>query len=171
MKNVTENGGSICGDRIQIRVQPFRADGPAEVSFPNLQPVDMFTVTDKRITWLGQWKLFPKGDESMRRSSHLGDAMEVNFTGNVVYVQGDLRYDQGILEVLIDGKSMGTRDMYLPKKWQRADQSTAVWLTGLTPGKHRLQVRVTGNKNKKSEGIMISLGKVVTYRGTVADQR
>jgi len=131
----------------------------------------MFTVTDKRINWLGQWKLFPKGDESMRRSSQLGDAMEFNFTGNVVYVQGDLRYDQGILEVLIDGKSMGTHDMYLPKKWQRADQSTAVWLTGLAPGEHKLQVRVTGTKNEKSEGIMVSLGKVVTYRGTVASQR
>jgi hypothetical protein len=60
--------------------------------------------------------------------------------------------------------------MYLPKKWERADQSTAVWLTGLTPGRHTLQVRVTGKKNKKSEGIMISLGRVVSYRGTIASQ-
>jgi hypothetical protein len=170
MKNVAENGGRISSDRIQIKVQPFLADGPAEVSFPNLQPVDMFTVTDERITWLGQWKLFPKGDESMRRSSHPGDTMEVNFTGNIIYVQGDLRYDQGILEILIDGKPIATRDMYLPKKWRRADQSTAVWLTGLSPGRHKLQVRVTGKKNKKSEGVMVSLGKVVSYHGTVADQ-
>lgn len=171
MKNVAENGGGISGERIRINVQPFWADGPAEVSFPNLEPVDMFPVTDKRITWKGQWKLFPKGDESMRRSSHPGDVMEVKFTGNVVYVQGDLRYDQGILEVLIDGESMGTRDMYLPKRWQRADQSTAVWLTRLAHGKHTLQVRVTGTKNEESEGIMVSLGKVVTYRGTVAGQK
>jgi hypothetical protein len=171
MKNVAANGGTISGDSIQINVQPLRADGPAEVSFPALEPVDMFSVTDKRITWKGQWKLFPKGDESMRRSSHPNDMMELMFTGNVIYVQGDLRYDQGILEVLIDGKSMATRDMYLPKKWQRADQSTAVWLTGLPDGEHKLQVRVTGTKNQKSEGIMVSLGKVVTYRGTVAGEK
>lgn len=171
MKNIAANGGTISGDRIQIKVQPFRADGTAEVSFPTLEPVDMFPVTDKRITWKGQWKLSPKGDESMRRSSRPGDVMELMFTANVVYVQGDLRYDQGILEVLIDGKSMAKRDMYLPKKWQRADQSTAVWLTNLTDGRHKLQVRVTGTKNEKSEGIMVSLGKVVTYRGTVAREK
>jgi hypothetical protein len=170
MKNVAANGGTISGDHIRIKVQPFRADGTAEVSFPNLVPVDMFPVTDKRITWKGQWKLFPKGDESMRRSSRPGDVMELTFTANAIYVQGDLRYDQGILEVLIDGKSMAKRDMYLPKKWQRADQSTAVWLTGLADGRHKLQVRVTGTKNEQSEGIMVSLGKVVTYRGTITEE-
>jgi len=94
--------------------------------------------------------------------------MEVEFTGNVVYVQGDLRFDQGILEYYVDGKSMGTRDMYLPKKWERADQSTAVWITGLNDGKHHLEVKVTGDKNKDSEGIMVSLGKIVSYNGAVA---
>jgi len=171
MKNIAANAGTISDDSIQIKVQPFRADGPAEVSFPTLEPVDMFRVTDERITWKGQWKLFPKGDESMRRTSQPDDVMEVKFTGNVIYVQGDLRYDQGVLEVFIDGKSMGTRDMYLPKKWQRADQSTAVWLTGLADGEHKLQVRVTGRKNEQSEGIMLSLGKVVTYRGAVAEEK
>ncbi|MHC4070097.1 MAG: ADP-ribosylglycohydrolase family protein [Planctomycetota bacterium] len=171
IENVVANGGNISGDNIQIKVQPFKADGPAEVSFPSLEPVDMFVVTDERIIWKGQWKLFPKGDESMRRTSQPEDFMEVNFTGNVIYVQGDLRYDQGILEILVDGKSMGTRDMYLPKKWERADQSTAVWLTGLTDQQHKLQVRVTGKKNEKSEGIMVSLGKIVTYRGRVAGEK
>jgi len=58
--------------------------------------------------------------------------------------------------------------MYLPKKWERADQSTAVWLTDLEDGKHILKVQVTGRKNDESEGIMVSLGKVVTYNGQVA---
>jgi hypothetical protein len=94
--------------------------------------------------------------------------MEVEFEGNVIYVQGDIRFDQGILEYFIDGKSYGTRDMYLPKKWKRADQSTAVWITGLEDGKHTLRVVNTGKKNKASEGTMISLGKVVSYKGQVA---
>ena len=105
---------------------------------------------------------------SMSRSSRAGDYLEMEFTGNCVYVQGDIRFDQGILEYFIDGKSMGTRDMYLPKKWSRADQSTAVWLTGLPDGNHTLKVLVTGKKNEESEGIMVSLGKVVTYSGEIA---
>ena len=104
----------------------------------------------------------------MGRSQRKGDAMEVEFEGNVIYVQGDIRFDQGIVEFFVDDKSMGTRDMYLPKKWERADQSTAVWLTGLADGEHTLRVVVTGKKNEASEGIMISLGAVVSYSGEVA---
>ena len=171
IENVQANGGKISEDNVEIYLQQFKADGPAEISFPTLEPLDLFNVTDERIKWTGDWKLYPKGDESMRRSSTKGDKMGIEFTGNVVYVQGDLRYDQGILEYLIDGKSMGTRDMYLPKKWKIADQSTAVWLTGLSDGKHTLQVRVTGEKNPESEDFMVSLGKVTTYRGAVAKEK
>ena len=168
LENVKENGGKEIGDSIKIKVQPFENDDEAEISFPTLEPLDRFNVTDARIAWIGEWKLFPNGDESMRRSSDPASSMEVDFTGNAVYVQGDIRYDQGILEYQVDGKSMGTRDMYLPKKWQRADQSTAVWVTGLPDGNHKLRVLVTGKKNPKSEGTMISLGKVVTYKGEIA---
>ncbi len=171
IENVTHHGGGISADTIQIYVQPFKSEEPAEISFPTLEPTDRFLVTDERIQWKGDWEFHPKGDESMRRSVNKDDMMEVKFIGNAVYVQGDLRYDQGILECLIDGKSRGTRDMYLPKQWERADQSTAVWLTGLSNGEHTLQVVVTGQKNKESEGIMISLGKVVTYRGQVATMK
>jgi hypothetical protein len=171
LENIIDNGGKELGDGIQINVQSFETSRKAEISFPTLAPLDRFDVTDERITWQGDWHLFPKGDESMRRSATKKDMMEVNFTGNAIYVQGDLRYDQGILEYRIDGKSMGIRDMYLPEKWERADQSTAVWLTGLSDGEHTVQVVVTGQKNKESEGVMISLGKVVTYRGQVASMK
>jgi len=168
LENIKRNGGQVSEEDVRIKVQPFENNDPAEISFPTLEPVDRYVVTDNRIKWQGQWKLQEKGDESMQRSVQEGDVMEVEFTGNVVYVQGDLRFDQGILEYFIDGVSMGTRDMYLPKKWERADQSTAVWLTDLEDGKHILKVQVTGRKNDESEGIMVSLGKVVTYNGQVA---
>jgi hypothetical protein len=38
----------------------------------------------------------------------------------------------------------------------------------LPDGKHTLKVIVTGNKKKESEGTMITLGKVVSYRGGIA---
>jgi hypothetical protein len=170
MTNIEANGGKVSGDQIRIITQPFKAEGPAEISFPTLQPVSRFDVTDPQVQWIGEWQLFPMGDESMRRSSHPGDSMELTFNGNAVYVQGDIRFDQGILECFIDGKSIGTRDMYLPQKWAIAIQSTAVWLTGLPDGEHKLQVRITGDKNPESEGIMVSLGKTVIYSGQIASE-
>ena len=48
-------------------------------------------------------------------------------------------------------------------------QCTAVWVTGLAAGEHRLQVRVTGRSNPASEGVGITLGRVVSYAGRVAE--
>lgn len=168
LENIKRNGGEVSDESVKIKVQPFNNNDPAEISFPTLEPNERYVVTDRRIMWQGDWELQEKGDESMQRAIKKGAAMEVEFEGNVIYVQGDIRFDQGILEYFIDGKSYGTRDMYLPKKWKRADQSTAVWITGLEDGKHTLRVVNTGKKNKASEGTMISLGKVVSYKGQVA---
>jgi len=169
LENIKRNGGQVAEDNVTIKLQPFNNTDPAEISFPTIEPVERYVVTDKRIKWEGKWKLQEKGDESMQRSLKKSAAMEVEFEGNVVYVQGDIRFDQGILEYFIDGKSVGSRDMYLPKKWSRADQSTAVWVTGLEDGKHTLRVVNTGKKNEASEGTMISLGKVISYKGQVAE--
>ena len=58
--------------------------------------------------------------------------------------------------------------MYHPKKWEWVNRSTAVWLTGLPDGNHKIQVRVKEKKNAESKSVPVSLGKVVTYRGEVA---
>ena len=169
LDNIKSQGGQVTDDSIQIKVQPFEATGPAEVSFPTLKPVARFEVRDSRLHWNGQWSLAPANrPESLRYSSNTGDSLEVEFEGTAIYVQGDIRHDRGILEAVLDGKSMAKRDMYLPKQWSRADQSTAVWLTDLADGPHKLHVRVTGEKNSQSNGISIGLGRVVAYRGQVA---
>jgi len=166
--NVLANGGAESGDNLIINVQSFEFKGETEVSFPSLEPVDKWNVTDSRLVWKGNWSMPGKGYESLRYAEHAGDMLEVEFTGNAIYVQGDLRYDMGILEIILDGKSVGKRDMYLPKQWARANQSTAVWLTGLADGLHKLAVRVTGNKNPQSQGTKIGLGRVVSYRGRIS---
>lgn len=170
LDNITANGGKVSGDDIQIKVQSFETDRNAEIAFPTLSPVDRFYVTDDRLKWTGSWKQkgHRKTTQILRSSSQTGDSLEVDFTGNAVYVQGAPLFDQGILESFIDGKSMGTRDMYMPKVWTNGSQMTAVWITGLPDGKHTLKVVVTGKKNEESEGIGITLGKVVTYSGEIA---
>jgi hypothetical protein len=132
-----------------------------------LQPVEYMGADDPRIIRKGEWTRTGRA-EITYRAKNPGDSIQVRFAGTAIYVQGDIRHDQGILEYLIDGKICGTRDMYLPKRWSRADQSTAVWLTGLADAGHTLDVRVTGRKNPASDGIGIALGRVVSYRGAIA---
>ena len=96
-----------------IEVQPFEPPpGPTEVALANLIPTDGFWTTDNRITWEGEWKdLWVK--DGLRGSGNAGDYMEVRFPGTAVFVESWVTKDGGILEVTVDGKPMGTRDMYL----------------------------------------------------------
>jgi hypothetical protein len=166
--NIKANGGKESADALVIEAQPFEFEGKTEVSFPTLEPVDKWNVTDRRLIWKGAWTEPKRGYESLRYSGNAGDTLELEFTGNAVYVQGDIHYDMGILEAVLDGKAVATRDMYLPRQWARADQSTAIWLTGLPDGLHKLVMRVTGKKNPESVGTRIGLGRVVSYRGRIA---
>jgi hypothetical protein len=95
--------------------------------------------------------------------------MEVDFPGTAIYVQGHLRYNHGMINIYIDGKSMGTSDLYHPKKWSwGSGQSSAVWITGLPDGTHTLRLEVSEEKNPESEGTLIGLGRIACYRGEIA---
>jgi hypothetical protein len=166
--NVVANGGQERGSDVLVRRQPFRHDAPAEVSFPDLKPMDTFAATDARLTWRGQWARHGQG-EPLMRSDTPGDALEVSFRGNVIFVQGDIHYTCGVMEAWVDGEMVQERDLYHPKQWDNACQCTAVWVTGLADGEHRLEVRVTGRKNPAAEGVGITLGRVVSYAGRVAE--
>lgn len=168
LENIKRNGGQVNKDGVKIKEQPYENNNPAEISFPTLEPVERFRATDKRIRWKGDWKLEKMEEDTMHRSAEEGATMEVDFEGTAIYVQGDTRFDHGILEMFIDGKPMGKRDLYLHKRWVLAIQSTSVWITGLEEGKHTLLVKVTGNKRDDSEGALVSLGPIVSYKGQVA---
>ena len=165
--NVVANGGQEREPDVLVRRQPFRHDAPAEVSFPDLAPVDTFAATDARLAWRGRWARHGDG-EPLMRSDTPGDALEVTLRGNVIFVQGDIHCTCGVLEAWIDGELVQERDLYHPKQWANACQCTAVWVTGLAAGEHRLEVRVTGRSNPASEGVGITLGRVVSYAGRVA---
>ena len=175
LENIIVNGGRVEGDNITITAQSFKFEGPVETAFPTLTASDGFWVTDNRIRWHGSWSM-PEGrrkgrpaSDGFRYSDTAGDYMEIDFPGTSVYVQGHVRYMHGILEVFIDGKSMGTRDMYQSKKWPWGHgQSSAAWITGLPDGTHSLRIVVTGKKNADSEGTKIGLGRIACYRGDIA---
>ena len=86
------------------------------------------------------------------RSDTPEDTLQVTFRGNVIYVQGDIHCSCGVLEAWVDGAVVQERDMYHPKQWDNACQCTAVWVTGLADGEHRLEVRVTGPQEPGKRG-------------------
>ena len=164
--NVVAQGGEESDDALLVPAQPFRYQGAAEVSFPNFAVVDAYLVTDPRLRWTGTWSKVERA-EALFASTTAGDVLMIAFSGNNAYVQDDLHHDKGILEARIDGELVQERDMYHPPHWDRANQATAVWVTGLPDGDHILEVRVTGRKNPKSDGSGITLGRVVSYSGRI----
>lgn len=166
--NVVANGGEDLEHDVLVKGQPFRFDGPTEVSFIGVEPVDVFQTMDQRLSWHGEWTAIDR-NETLMCSESPGDSMTLTFTGNMIYVQGDLHCTRGVAEAWIDGALVQERDLYHPKRWENACQGTAVWITGLSDGEHKLEVRVTGRKNPDSEGQGVALGRIVSYRGKVAE--
>ena len=166
IENVIQNGGKDAGEELQIPNQPYAYVFETEVSFPKFFVVDALKVSDSRISWNGSWEKDERAEEQLV-STTPGDSVTVEFRGNTLYVQGDLHHDKGILEAWIDGQLVQERDMYHPPHWERANQATAVWITGLPDGEHKLELKVTGRKNKNSIGIGTAIGRIVSYSGSI----
>jgi hypothetical protein len=176
LENILQHGGTITEDEISIANQTYDFKGECEVSFPNFAFADIFTLLPERspaVTWQGAWEhpteagLSDRSRYAFLESSNAGDYMEVQFSGNCVYVEGNLHERFGFLEADIDGELMQRRDMYIRKAWNGHRQATAVWITNLADGQHVLRVRVTGQKRAEAIGTAIQLGRVVSYHGQV----
>lgn len=107
------------------------------------------------------WKVEPSADHAlpaMLLSSDKANAqVEFYFEGTVVGITFRSSSDAGMIECLIDGKpvvaQMGKVDAY-----SASPQLSTKIFGGLSPGEHRLTVRVTGEKNSKSSGTHVRLG-------------
>ncbi len=169
LENIVAAGGSVNGQDVHIKVQDFANTKPAEISFPSLAIHDKYDLDDERLTWTGSWVSENEdGKGDLLYSDEAGASLAFPFEGNAIYVQGNIRHDHGILEIYLDDELVESRDMYNPAKWERSDQCTAVWLTGLADGPHTLLVRVTGEKREQADGTLISLGRIVSYVGEIA---
>ncbi|MEM7030045.1 MAG: ADP-ribosylglycohydrolase family protein [Chloroflexota bacterium] len=176
LENIVQNGGSIAGDEISVVTQAYEFEGECEVSFPDLSFADIFTLLPEKsaaVKWHGNWehptdpKLYDRAKYAFLQSDQAGDYMEVQFSGNCVYVEGNLDERFGILDAYIDETLMQTRDMYIRKEWNGHRQATAVWITNLDDGNHVLRVAVTGRKRPEATGAAIQLGRVVSYHGQI----
>lgn len=103
------------------------------------------------------WKNEPGNDRALPSALLASDKtnaqIEFYFEGTVVGITFRASSDAGIIECLIDGKPVGKVDAY-----SASSQLGAKIFGGLSPGEHRLTVRVTGEKNPKSTGVHARLG-------------
>jgi hypothetical protein len=177
LENIAVNDGSIRGEDLSIPIQTAEHQGPCEVSFNDFSFVDIYTLLPElspELNWQGSWQhpehpgLGQREKLAFFSSDEAGDYLEAPFSGTCVYVQGNLHENFGILEAYVDGELMQTRDMYIRKQWNGHVQATAVWITGLSDERHILRVVVTGRHNPAATGSEIQLGRVVSYRGDIA---
>lgn len=107
------------------------------------------------------WKAEPSNDHAMPSALMSGEKtnaqIEFYFEGTVIGITFRSGQDSGIIECLIDGKPapapLGKIDSY-----NSSSQLGARVIGGLSPGEHKLTVRVTGEKNPKSSGTHVRLG-------------
>lgn len=110
------------------------------------------------------WKKDTSNDRALpselMSSDKANAQIEFYFEGTVVGITFRSSRDAGIIQCLIDGKPapapLGKIDGY-----SGSPQLSARILGGLTPGEHRLTVRVVGEKNAKSSGHHVRLGYMI----------
>jgi len=113
------------------------------------------------IQYVGAWthRLFYNAyKDTLSYSKDAGGLARFVFDGpNIVYGFTKAA-NRGIAEVRIDGISKGKLDLYAPStQWQQQ-----VAYDGLGPGKHTLEVVITGNKNPKSTDTYIDVDWLAT---------
>jgi len=134
---------------------PAEPEQPPEV----LQPGE-YDDWDARLGYRGLWSRLRFGEASkgtLTASESAGAELVVRFEGSEVIYVYTKAFNRGMAEVVLDGASQGTLDLYSPAiEWRTATPFRA---TG--PGPHTLQIRVTGRKNPAATGVFVDVDTVI----------
>ena len=168
---INENGGRVGKKEITI-VQQTPVAPALEVSFPNVVLDRKIPVFDKKSwTFTGNWKIYQrKGwpedklyDQAMF-ADQPGDAVEIDFSGTGISIDGNWFKDGGMADVLLDGKFVRTIDSYYFYNNQEHDNITIWHVTGLTDARHKVKLVVKGVKKPESLGAKVYLTRAIVYR-------
>jgi hypothetical protein len=102
-------------------------------------------------------------DESRRA----GTKKVFTFDGTTVSVVGRRGPDGGYADVIIDGQKAGRANFH---RNSVADQQVVFQKTGLSSGKHRLELRVTGTKPAASKGTWVRVDAFRSGAGTFQER-
>jgi hypothetical protein len=130
---------------------------------PDLEPAGPGTYDDldPRIDYTGAWlhdRQFKQAlSGSITYSNIPGDSFKLLFTGTEVGYVYTKAMNRGTAEVSIDGEKRASIDEYAePIEWSRRTV-----FSGLAPGSHRIEVRVTRDHNPRSTGLFVDLDAFV----------
>lgn len=92
-----------------------------------------------------------------------GDSISFRFRGTDFGLYHVIGPDSGMIEVVVDGASLGTRDLWDP--WCTYYRSACHFLaSGLADSEHDVVIRIAAERNAQSSGSAVRLG-FVTLRG------
>ncbi len=112
-------------------------------------------------TWNESLILPISSDGGMMSSVTASNTVSLDFYGVWASVGFIARSNAGLAEILVDGISHGTFDLYAP-----SDQWRPVEVSGLVTGTHTLQIVVLGRSNPPSTGVNVNLDYVDVWDGT-----
>jgi len=168
---IVQNGGSINQTEIAIARQSPESAKP-EISFPDV-------IADKKVsvfnsnewTFTGEWKTWQHTDWQLKKLTDQakfcekqGDAIEINFSGTGISVDGNWFRDGGKADVYLDGKFLRTIDTYYFYNNQEHENVTIWHITGLNNGRHTVKLVNTGSRNPSSLGTRLYITKATIFK-------
>jgi hypothetical protein len=165
------HGGHLDGETLIIKAQKPEP-AALELWDDYGSPVERIAIDDSRWVWQGDWaerKVRKWGQEFRSTASgSAGSEVTLSFTGTGAILVGWYLPTGGTADILLDGESAGTIDVYPDEDDVKLDE--AVWHAfGLTDTEHELRLVVRGepfvdDEGRASQGTDIALTGLVVFR-------
>lgn len=161
------------GAKFKIRGETFRsAFGLKSTKFTvssgqTPEPPKPYSDTNSKLAWTGLWKSVDSTSHrggSMHLSTTKGSLVTAGFDGTGVRWVSAVGPSYGKAKVYIDGKLDATIDLYSSKP---AGRRIVYTKRGLTNARHRITVKVAGEKNTASSGVGVGVDGFEIYDGTM----
>ncbi|MCX6221126.1 MAG: ADP-ribosylglycohydrolase family protein [Bacteroidia bacterium] len=171
VNHVVAEGGTVAPDKINIKIQ-VPVPAALEVSFPKMVLSEKVSIFDgKRWKLSGNWQTFQMRPEEnnvkanqSKFASKKGDALEFDFEGTAISLEGNWKKDGGKAELYIDGKLHNSFDTYFFYNKQEQTPINICHALNLTPGKHTLKIVVTGEKKPESLDSRIYVSDALVFK-------
>ena len=156
-KVISLEGGKVESDALVIPAEkPSRLE--LEQFNPGL-PVERIAFRDPRWSFKGDWQKDEKGE--LNRSDEQGAEATVKFKGTGAILYGQIVPEGGLMEISLDGKSMGTFDAY----YDEGVRTEGFWgKFDLAPGEHTVKLVVKGQRFEGSKGAWVPVSQLIVYQ-------
>lgn len=93
----------------------------AKAAFYHIEFVETYKTLDPAIKSYGEWNVdyvrkHQAGGEVVVSYSNTGDYAEVVFNGTCIYMQGNLHFNYGMIEIYVDDEFVQRRDMFIERQ-------------------------------------------------------